>query len=99
MAVQLNDDDLKAVRTQAQLGFYDALKRGSAAADGDPATAEDATGRQIRNFLDNLVDNANGVGEELPQIKDRLVSLEDRLVSLEDKLDQILAALPSGTEA
>lgn len=54
MATQFNTDDVAALRLQAQLGFYDALKRGSASADDDPATEDDATGRQLKAFFDNL---------------------------------------------
>jgi N-acetyl-anhydromuramyl-L-alanine amidase AmpD len=89
MASQFSDDDLKAIRLQSQLGVYDALQRGSNAADEDPATAEDATGRQIRNFIDNLSDFSSGIGADLPQIKDRLEALEA-------KADEILAALAEG---
>jgi hypothetical protein len=59
-------EDLAAIRTQAKLGFYDALKEASAAADSDDATVSTPTGRQLRDFFNFIIDNANVEPAETP---------------------------------
>jgi N-acetyl-anhydromuramyl-L-alanine amidase AmpD len=61
MATQFNAEDKAELRLQAQLGVYDAFQRGSAAAD-EVAGGDDATGRQIRDFFNNLFDAADMAG-------------------------------------
>lgn len=61
VATQFNADDLAAIRLQSQLGVYDAFQRASAASDATPG-GDDATGRQIRDFFNNMFDFASDLG-------------------------------------
>jgi hypothetical protein len=61
VATQFNADDLAAIRLQSQLGVYDAFARASAASDATPG-GDDATGRQIRDFFNNMFDFSSDIG-------------------------------------